>query len=87
MTQSQSNMHEGKVVGVVGDKLTTTCCEGKMHHHTMDKDTKVTCEGKTCKTSDLKAGSDVKVTTQKNDKNVATHVECSKATPVAAMKA
>ena len=33
-------MHEGKVVSVVGDKLTTTCSQGKEHCHTVAKDTK-----------------------------------------------
>jgi hypothetical protein len=38
-------MHDGKVVSVVGDKLTTTCSEGKQHCHTIAKDAKVTCDG------------------------------------------
>ena len=41
--------HDGKVVSVVGDKLTTTCNEGKQHCHTMAKDAKVTCDGKASK--------------------------------------
>ena len=81
MTGTAANTHEGKVVGVNGDKLTTTCNEGKTHHHTMDKDAKVSCEGKACKASELKTGSQVKVTTHPDDKSVATHVESTKATP------
>jgi hypothetical protein len=48
--------HDGKVVSVVGDKLTTTCNEGKQHCHTMAKEAQVTCDGKANKAADLKAG-------------------------------
>jgi len=34
----EGKTHDGKVVSVVGDKLTTTCNEGKQHCHTMAKD-------------------------------------------------
>ena len=87
MTTATPQKHDEKIVNATGEKLTTTCSEGKTHHYTLDKDTKVSCDGKTCKTADLKAGSAVKVTTHKDDKNVATHVECSKATPATAKKA
>ena len=44
--------HDGKVVSVAGEKLTTTCSEGKQHCHTMAKDAKVTCDGKASKAAE-----------------------------------
>ncbi|CAN5124180.1 hypothetical protein BH10PLA2_BH10PLA2_12290 [soil metagenome] len=79
--------HDGKVVSVVSDKLTTTCNEGKQHCHTRAKDAKVSCDGKASKAADLKAGTHVRVTTSKDDKNVATEVESGKHIPAAAHKA
>jgi len=87
MTKPTENTHEGKVVSVAGDKLTTTCSQGKEHCHTMAKDAKVTCDGKAGKASDLKAGTPVHVTTQKDDKTVATHIDCGKHIPATAGKA
>ncbi len=79
--------HDGKVVSVVGDKLTTTCNEGKQHCHTMAKDAKVTCDGKASKAADLNAGTCVRVTTSKDDKTVATAIESGKHIPAMATKA
>ncbi|OWK37347.1 hypothetical protein [Fimbriiglobus ruber] len=87
MTKTPENTHDGKVVSVAGDKLTTTCHEGKQHCHTMAKDAKVTCDGKTSKAADLKAGTPVRVTTQKDDKNVATAVDSGKHVVAAGTKA
>ncbi len=79
--------HEGKVVSVAGDKLTTTCSEGQEHCHTVAKDAKVTCDGKPSKAADLKAGTHVRVTTKKDDKTVATAIESGKHVPAAGHKA
>jgi hypothetical protein len=79
--------HEGKVVSMVGDKLTTTCNEGKQHCHTVGKDANVTCDGTASKAEDLKAGTHVRVTPHKDDKTVATAVESGKHIPVAGHKA
>lgn len=76
-----TNTHDGKVVSVTGDKLTTTCGSGKEHCHTMAKDAKVTCDGQASKATDLKTGTPVKVTTHKDDKSVATAVESGKTHP------
>ena len=82
-----SETHDGKVVSVAGDKLTTTCGEGKQHCHTMHKDAKVTCDGKAGKAADLKAGTVVRVTCHKDDKSVATAVDSGKHVPAPAHKA
>jgi hypothetical protein len=92
MTETCTNTHEGKthdgkVVSVVGDKLTTTCSEGKQHCHTMARDAKVTCDGQASKAADLKAGTCVRVTTNAGDRTVATAVESGKNISAMAHKA
>ena len=83
MKDAPAKTHEGKVLSVAGDNLTTTCSEGKEHCHTMAKDAKVTCDGKASKVSDLKAGADVRVTTHMDDKTLSAAVESGKHTPAA----
>ncbi|WP_157369994.1 hypothetical protein [Zavarzinella formosa] len=78
MKESTSNTHDGKVVSVAGDKLTTTCGKGEQHCHTVAKDAKVTCDGHASKATDLKAGTCVRLTTHKDDKNLVTAVESGK---------
>jgi len=70
-----ANAHEGLVVSVDGDKLTTMGSEGKQHCHTVARDAKVICDGKASKVAELKAGTHVRVTLHKDDKTVATAVE------------
>jgi Cu/Ag efflux protein CusF len=73
--------HEGKVVKAEVGKLTMTDKDGKNEHvHAIPVGTKITCDGKDCKLTDLKAGYPVKVTVeQKGDKSVVTKVEATKA--------
>ena len=87
MTETPAKTHDGKVVSVTGDKITTTCSEGKQHCHTMAKDAKVTCDGQASKAADLKAGTCVRVTTTKDDKSVATAIESGKHIPAMGHKA
>jgi len=87
MTTSNATTHEGKVVSVAGDKLTTTCSEGNPHCHSMAKDAKVTCYGHASKAADLKAGTDVRVTKHKDDNSVATAVDSGKHIHAAGQKA
>jgi hypothetical protein len=87
MKETSAKTHDGKVVSVSGDKLTTTCSEGKQHCHTVANDAKVTCDGQASKATDLKAGTPVRVTTHKDDKTVATAVESGKHIPTAGHKA
>lgn len=68
--------HEGKVVKVEKDKLTMTGKDGKEHSHTIPADAKISCDGKECKLEELKAGTGIKVTTEKKgDKVVVTKIE------------
>ena len=46
-----------------------------LYRHTPSADAKVCCDGKTCKATDLKVGSQIRVTTQTDDKDVATKIE------------
>jgi hypothetical protein len=86
-TTHTTTTHDGKVVSVAGDKLTTTCGEGKQHVHTMAKDARITHDGQASKVADLKAGTSVRLTTSKDDKNVATSVESGKHIPAMGHKA
>jgi hypothetical protein len=76
--EPSAKSHSGKVVSVAGDKLTSTCAKGQEHHHTVAKDAKVTCDGKACKLSDLKAGTAIRMTTCKDDENKLTAIESGK---------
>lgn len=87
MTETHANTHDGKVVSITGDKLTTTCGEGKQHCHTVAKDAKVTCDGHPSKVADLKTGTPVRVTRHKDDKSVATAVDSGKHIPAPSHKA
>ena len=74
--QPSSNVFEGKVVSLTGNKLVMRNKEGTAYSHTLAKDAKLTWDGKACKTEDLKAGTEIRVTTKKDDRNVATGIEC-----------
>ena len=66
---------DGKVVSMTGDKLVVANKEGKECSHTLAKDAKLTRDGTVCKAEDLKAGNKIRVTTKKDDRNVATSIE------------
>lgn len=70
-----ANTHDGKVVSITSSKLMMSDKDGKEHSHSVTTDTKVTCDGKVCKTSDLKAGMKIRVTTKKTDAGAAIGIE------------
>jgi hypothetical protein len=74
--EPSSSTFEGKVVSLTGNKLVMRNKEGAACSHTLAKDAKLTYDGKPCKTDDLKAGTEIRVTTKKDDRNVATGIEC-----------
>jgi hypothetical protein len=74
--QPSSSSFEGKVISLTGNKLVMRNKEGTAYSHTLAKDAKLTCDGKACKADDLKAGTEIRVTTKKDDRNVATGIEC-----------
>ena len=75
MPAACANTHEGKVTSVEGNKLHSTCHEGKSHSHTVAADAKVTSDGAACKAEDLKPGAKIRVTTKPEDKHTAPKVE------------
>ena len=58
---------EGDVVTAYGD-MTMKDKDGKEHAHEILPTTQVTCDGKPCKLTDLRAGLKIRVTTKKGDK-------------------
>jgi hypothetical protein len=74
--QPASNTFEGEVVSLTGNKLVMRNKEGTAYSHTLAKDAKLTWDGKACEGDDLKAGIEIRVTTKKDDRNVATGIEC-----------
>jgi hypothetical protein len=67
--------HDGTVVSVAGTKLVMASKDGKEHSHTLAADAQVTCDGKACKSDDLKPGMKIRVTTKKDDQKTATRIE------------
>ncbi|HYV35963.1 MAG TPA: hypothetical protein VE988_09690 [Gemmataceae bacterium] len=66
---------DGTMVSVSGDKLTMIDKEGKEHGHPLAANVKVTCDGKNCLATDLKAGMKIRVTTDAADRQAATRIE------------
>lgn len=74
-TESCGHTHDGKVVSISGNTLVMSGSDGKEHSHTVAADAKVCCDGTACKAQDLKVGSQIRVTTKTDDKQVATKIE------------
>jgi hypothetical protein len=79
--KEQPGTHEGTVVKAEEGKLTMLAKDNKTKHiHNVGPDAKITCDGKDCKLTELKAGYEVKVTIEKKGtENVVTKVEAKKA--------
>jgi hypothetical protein len=73
--EAAANTHDGKLVSITGNTLVMTSKDDKQHTHTLAKDAKLTCDGAVCQAAGLKAGSKIRVTTKKDDRNVATCIE------------
>lgn len=68
-------VREGKLVSLVDSKLVYTCQEGKENSATLSSDVKLRCDGATCKSSALKPGMRIRITTTPENKQTITHVE------------
>lgn len=68
-------MLEGKIVTADNESLVMIAEDAKTHSFIVTKDTKVTCDGKECKASDLPADSRVRVTKDKTDEHVLLIIE------------
>lgn len=78
MKQPTTNTHTGTLNSVSGNKISSTCGEGKEHHHTVTEDVKVTHNGKSCGVDDLKIGAPIRVTTSKDDDTKVTAIDSGK---------
>ncbi|MGL4513084.1 MAG: hypothetical protein ACRCT8_08315 [Lacipirellulaceae bacterium] len=75
-TEFSAVAREGKLVSVSGQSLVMTDNKGLDRRSCpMMSDVKITCDGKACKWSDLKAGASVRVTCQEKAPHAATKVE------------
>jgi hypothetical protein len=66
---------DGTVVSLSGDKLTIMTKEGKEHGHALAANVNVTCDGKACAATDLKAGMRIRVTTSDAAPHAASRIE------------
>jgi CTP-dependent riboflavin kinase len=74
--ESLANSHDGTVISIKGNKLVMTGTQSKKEHiHTLTADVKVTCDGRVCKSSDLKPGMRIRVTSEDDDPHTAIRVE------------
>lgn len=70
--------YDGKVSKVTDQSLVLTNSEGQKLTLTIQDDTKITMDGKTCKMQDLKVGMKVRVTSQQGKEKVASIIEAIK---------
>jgi hypothetical protein len=73
--EQRSNKFAVKIVSVAGDKLTVTSKAGKNYSYRLAKDARITWEGKASKPTDLKTGSEIRLTTQPDDRNLVIEIE------------
>jgi len=83
-SSSAKNCCDGKVVKITNDELTATSDKGDEQHYTVDRDTKVTCDGKESRLSDLKKGATIRMTMCKDDETKLIAVDCGKHIPALA---
>jgi hypothetical protein len=75
---AKEDTHTGKFVSAKGEtQFVMLGKDGKTEHtHTLATNAVITCDGKACKLSDLKAGTQLRVTVQDKDgKKVVTKIE------------
>ena len=69
------NMQEGKIVTADEESLVMIADDSKTHSFIVTKDTKVTCDGKECKATDLPADTRIRVTKDKTDDHILLIIE------------
>lgn len=67
-------VYEGTIVSLTADRLVTVS-NGEEHWHTVEPDVKVMHAGSAYKLEDLQPGTQVRITTRKDDHSVAVEVE------------
>jgi hypothetical protein len=73
--EQRSNTFDVKIVSIAGDRLAVTSKAGKNYSYRLANDARITWEGKTGKPTDLKAGSEIRVSTQPDDHSLVIEVE------------
>jgi hypothetical protein len=74
--QASTSHDDGDVVSINNDELVMTSWDGKGNHtHALAPGVKVTCDGKECKSADLKPGMKVRVTTENTEPHAALRIE------------
>jgi hypothetical protein len=79
LVAGEKGTHEGKVVSIKANQLTMEGKNGKEVSHEVVNNAKITCDGKECRLTDLKAGTRIRVTV--DDTNRATRIEAFLKTP------
>ncbi|MCA9120447.1 MAG: hypothetical protein H6822_09535 [Planctomycetaceae bacterium] len=76
MNKSFVDTHDGQVVSIAGTKLIMTGPQGKKEQTcTLAADAKITCDGQVCKSSDLKPGMKIRVTSESETPQTAIRIE------------
>lgn len=73
--KAATNTFEGKILTLLGNKLSMRNKEGKEYYHTLAKDVRLTCDGADCEAEDLQVGDWVRVTLRKEERYVAASIE------------
>jgi len=68
LVAGEKGTHEGKVVSIKANQLTMEGKNGKEVSHEVVNNAKITCDGKECTLTDLKAGLIIRVTLDNNDR-------------------
>jgi hypothetical protein len=71
-------MHNGTVVRIDGNQLTTTSQDGRTYCHTMAPDVRITCDWKESLVGAISPGMNVRITTKRDDRATAVSVESGK---------
>jgi hypothetical protein len=73
--QQRTNKFQVTIISITGDKLAVTSKAGKNYSYRLAKDVRITWQGKAGKPADLKAGSEIRLTTQPDDRNLVIEIE------------
>lgn len=76
-----AHTHDGTVSSVTSSSLVMDDQNGKEHTHAISPATKVHCDGKVCKATDLKPGMKIRVTTGANGKSAVICIEAIEKNP------
>ena len=67
MNNNEAEIHEGTVISVSGNQITTSCEDGYEYCHTMNTDSKILCNGRPGTLKEVKAGMPIHATICEDD--------------------